>query len=109
MSILPYFLLCQNALFFKLLNVQRLFYQVTLGMVHCAATLMSAQPCQVRRSPDTTVPPMETAPIQTEVTIAHAYQDSLAMVSPVKVKLFPIHSEQKKLLKLIINYFIYFN
>ena len=84
----------------------------------CAATLMSAQPCQVRRSPDTTVPPMETAPIQTEVTIAHAYQDSLAMVSPAKVKLFPIHSEQistntgrffQKLLKLIINYFIYFN
>ena len=60
----------------------------------CAATLTSVQPCQVRRSPDTTAPPTVIAPIQTEVTIAHAYQDSLAMVSPAKVKLFHFHSEQ---------------
>ena len=51
----------------------------------CAATLMSAQPCQVRRSPDTLAPPTESVPIQTEVTPAHACQDSLVTVLPVEV------------------------
>ena len=80
--------------FLQIVKCSSTLYQVTLGMVHCALTLMSAQPCLVRRSPDTTAPPMETAPIQTEVTIAHACQDSLAMVSPAKVKLFHFHNEQ---------------
>ena len=76
--------------FLQIVKCSTTLYQVTLGMVHCALTLMSAQRCQVRHSLDTTAPPTVTAPIQTEVTIAHAYQDSLAMVSPAKVKLFPI-------------------
>ena len=80
--------------FLQIVKCSTTLYQVTLGMVHCALTLMSAQRCQVRHSLDTTAPPTETAPIQTEVTIAHAYQDSLAMVSPAKVKLFHFHSEQ---------------
>ena len=54
-------------------------------MAPCATTLMSAQPCQVRGSPDTPAPPTESVPIQTEVTRAHACQDSLVMVLPVEV------------------------
>ena len=54
-------------------------------MAQFAPILTSAQPFRVKGSPDTTAPPTESAPIQTEVTPAHAYQGSLEMVSPVKV------------------------